>query len=160
MSILKRFCTDSGVNPLLKRFLLALVVLVLGACVAPELDDLTVESAWIRSMPPGSKMTAAYFKLTNNSTEVIRIIEVRSSEFSSASFHQTVISEEGVASMEEIPILELEPGDSVSLEPGGKHLMLMGGQFAEIPEECCVIRLEIEDRNPLMFHARMNRYSK
>ena len=160
MSILKRFCTHSGVNPSIKRVPLALLVLVLGACVAPELDDLTVESAWIRSMPPGSKMTAAYFKLTNNSTEVIRIIEVKSSEFSSASFHQTVISEEGVASMEEIPILELKPGDSVSLEPGGKHLMLTGGQFAEIPEECCVIRLEIEDGNPLMFHARMNRYSK
>ena len=156
MYSLKRNRPDSGVNPFPTGFVLAVIVLVLGACDDPNSVGLTVDSAWVRSMPPGSKTTAAYFTLNNNTTETIRVIEARSVDFSSASLHNTVVKN-GVVSMEEIPVLVLEPGESVSLEPGGKHLMLTGKQFADNPAGCCVLRLEIEGRDPLLFHAPINR---
>ena len=156
MYSLKRIRPDSGVNPCLTGFVLALIVLVLSACEDPKLAGLTVDSAWVRSMPPGSKTTAAYFTLNNNTTESIRVFEVKSVDFVSASLHNTVVKDD-VVSMVEIPVLVLKPGESVSLEPGGKHLMLTGRKFGDIPADCCVLRLEIEDQDPLLFHAPINR---
>ncbi len=130
----------------------AALVLLLSACGQSTGANLSVDSAWVRAMPPGSKMTAAYFSLHNNSGEEVRIISVSSPEFSSASLHESVI-EDGVSRMLEIPVLVLKPGESVHLEPGGKHLMLMGSHSGDIPGECCTLHLEIEGREPLRFHA-------
>ena len=90
---------------------------MLGLCACGEisLEKYSVEEAWVRSMPPGSKMTAAYFKVTNNSDETIRITGAGAAEFSSATLHESVITD-GVASMVEIPVLVLNPGETVSLE--------------------------------------------
>ena len=137
--------------------ILLLLPVVFSACGEINLEKYSVEEPWVRSMPPGSKMTAAYFTVTNNSDEAIRIIAAGAAEFSSATLHESVVTD-GVASMVEIPVLTILPGESVSLEPGGKHMMLMGGRFEEIPKDCCALRLEIEDQQPLLFYAPLNRH--
>ena len=156
MYSLKRICTRSGVNPLLTGLQLALVTLVLSACGDKQADEITVDSAWVRSMPPGSNSTAAYFTIHNNTSEAIEVTGAGSAEFSSASLHNSVVTD-GVAKMVKIPVLVVEPGESVSLEPGGKHLMLTGGKFTEIPVDCCALRLEFAVRTPLLFYAPLNR---
>lgn len=142
------------INGRFQWVMMALPVMMLGACQEPDVAGLMVQSAWVRAMPPGSKMTAAYFDLKNNSSEPVRIIAVSSSEFSSVSMHESIVVD-GVARMEAISVLELDPGETVKLEPGGKHLMLMGSQFAELPVDCCTLRLEVEGKGPFIFHARI-----
>ncbi len=54
------------------------------------------------------------------------IDEFNSPQFDSVSLHETIIDSDGMSHMQEIHQLVLQPGESVVLEPGGKHLMLMG----------------------------------
>ena len=129
----------------------------LGACEFQAPEKIAISEAWVRSMPPGTKLTAAYFDITNNGTEEIKVIGAGAAEFSSATIHKTVVTE-GVVSMVEMEEMVIDPGETVRLTPGGRHLMLMGGKFEEIPKDCCALRIEIEDQLPVLFYARLNRH--
>lgn len=85
---------------------------------------LVVSEAWIREAPPGATMLAGYAKLTNDGDAPISVLTAQSDAFRSASLHETVVAD-GVSRMRELHRLDLAPGASVALEPGGKHLMLM-----------------------------------
>jgi hypothetical protein len=69
-------------------------------------------------------MSAGYFKLTNNSGQAISISHVTSPQFASVQMHETIIKDE-VVRMAPLEMLILQPGETVSFEPGGKHLMLL-----------------------------------
>lgn len=96
----------------------------LGAAAHAE-GRLGVTDAWIREAPPGATMLAGYATLTNTGDEPISVLTVQSDAFRMTSLHETVIGENGVSKMRELHRLDLAPGDTVALEPGGKHLMLM-----------------------------------
>jgi len=70
-------------------------------------------------------MSAGYFALTNNTDDVIRISSVTSPEFESVEIHESLL-ENGVAKMRRIPELSIAAKSTVTLERGGKHLMLKG----------------------------------
>lgn len=102
-----------------------LAVTVFVACgSAPEGPSLTFESAWIRAMPPGMKMTAGFGKLENHGQELIELATFASPSFGDVSLHRTE-RVDGLSKMREVPILEIPPGGTVELAPGGYHLMLM-----------------------------------
>ena len=86
---------------------------------------LTFEQAWVRAMPPGMKMTAGFGRLHNAGDEPVVVVAVSSPQFAEVSLHRSEIVD-GVARMREVPEIELGPGDTLDLEPGGYHLMLMG----------------------------------
>jgi hypothetical protein len=90
------------------------------ACACPGLE---IEGAWIREVPPGAMMTAAYGRLTNRGSQLLVVDGGFSKDFASAELHRTVI-ENGMFRMV-ADRLELAPGASAALEPGGLHLMLM-----------------------------------
>ena len=69
-------------------------------------------------------MAADYLDITNQSGTAIRITSVTSPDYELVEMHETTI-EDGVARMRAIPALEIEDGDTVTFERGGKHLMLM-----------------------------------
>lgn len=85
---------------------------------------LDVGQAWVRAAPPGVPMLAGYADLRNTGDAPLRITAVESDAFGSVSLHETTVVD-GVSRMRELPGLAVEPGASVRLEPGGKHLMLM-----------------------------------
>jgi copper(I)-binding protein len=135
-----------------RRLLCAAMVLLLSACGDSDVPEITVESAWIRAMPPGSAMTAGYFVLHNNGSEAIRIVAASSPEFASVSLHESIVTD-GLSHMEEIAVLEVAAGESVTLAPGAKHLMLTAGNNGGQSSQCCTLSLEIEGREPLVFKA-------
>jgi copper(I)-binding protein len=95
------------------------------ACaVAAGEEELVLDDAWIRAMPPGMKMTAGFGQLRNPGSEAVELTEFTSPQFGDVSLHRTEL-EDGVSRMREIPSLVIEPGATVALEPGGYHLMLM-----------------------------------
>ena len=73
---------------------------------------------------PGMSVSAAYITLTNNSYEEIRITHVTSPQFGAVELHQTTI-ENDVARMRAVDELIIRPGETVRLERGSMHLMLM-----------------------------------
>lgn len=72
----------------------------------------------------GSSVSAGYMSLTNNGSDVIRITRVTSPQYGTVELHTTSV-ENDVARMRAVGELIIRPGETVRLERGGMHLMLM-----------------------------------
>ncbi|MBT8066306.1 MAG: copper chaperone PCu(A)C [Gammaproteobacteria bacterium] len=107
----------------MNRFVILLLA-VLAACTSEPQPPLVASDVVVTRPMPGMKMSAAYLSLANNSDETIRITRVASAEYESVQMHETRM-EDGVARMRAIPVLEIAAGETVTLQRGGKHLMLM-----------------------------------
>ncbi len=106
------------------RTLPVLLLLFLAACSADSQPALVASNVTTTQSLPGMAMSAGYLTLTNNSAETITITRVSSPNYGSVEMHETVITD-GVARMRPLEKLDVLPGASTTLEPGGKHLMLM-----------------------------------
>ena len=104
--------------------LLAVTALLPGCEPAHETTGLDFDSAWVRALPPGQQMTAAYGVLTNRQSDTLTLRLFASDRFADVSLHRTV-SAGGVSRMQPVDQIRLEAGASVTLAPGGMHLMLM-----------------------------------
>ena len=86
-------------------------------------DDIVIKDQWIR--PGAEKMgTALYFTLENNGSEADTLYAVEADIAKMVQIHETY-SNGDVMGMREIGKIIIEPGSSVKLEPGGKHIMVM-----------------------------------
>jgi copper(I)-binding protein len=103
---------------------IAALALLFVCGTATAAGRLRVEDAWIREAPPGATAMAGYATLRNTGDEALRLLAVQSAAFRNASVHETVLSG-GMSRMRELHDLEIAPGEKVSLQPGGRHLMLM-----------------------------------
>jgi periplasmic copper chaperone A len=83
---------------------------------------LTAEGAWVRAIP-GAAVAAAYMTLHNAGKLPVRVTGVRSALAGHAMIHETRL-ENGLATMRPHEPLEIAPGASVELRPGGLHVML------------------------------------
>ena len=104
--------------------LLILLLAWLPTGAAQAQDRVAFDAAWIRAMPPGMGMTAAFGTLTNSGGTALELVSFDSPVFGSVSLHRSE-RVDGVSRMREVASLRLEPGQSVELAPGGYHLMLM-----------------------------------
>ena len=90
---------------------------------AAAADDVRVSAGWVRLPPPGAN-AAAFMTLENTGQDVRVLTDVTSGCCSMVEIHHTVIAD-GVASMDEVDELKLEPGQLVHFAPRGLHVMLM-----------------------------------
>ena len=102
---------------------LKLVVAVLALTSLNARAEVSVEGAWMRLLPPMSKMTAAYMKLKSDQDD--RLLGASSELAEVVEIHQSKM-EDGVMSMQEVSCLELPENQSVELKPQSYHLMVMG----------------------------------
>lgn len=110
------------------RFGILLAALLAVAC-APEGPPLSADDVIVTRPLPGSGMSAGYLVLSNRSAEDVVITQVASPEYASVAMHESVL-EDGVARMRPLTSLVVPARGTVSLEPGGKHLMLHGARAA------------------------------
>lgn len=73
-----------------------------------------------------AKTAAGYMGISNNGTEADRLIGVETDAAAKSQVHMTEVGADGVAKMGHVELVEIPPGDTVLLEPGGLHVMLMG----------------------------------
>jgi copper(I)-binding protein len=77
--------------------------------------------------PASSAMAAAgYMGISNAGDEADRLIGVESTVAQSAMLHKTEVNADGVASMAHVEGIDIPANDTVVLESGGYHIMLMG----------------------------------
>jgi copper(I)-binding protein len=69
-------------------------------------------------------MQAAYVKIKNNQNQDIKLIGAYSPAFKMTEIHKTVITD-GIARMKHQPELTIAKDNSLVMEPGGLHIMLM-----------------------------------
>jgi periplasmic copper chaperone A len=101
----------------------AAATLFVFAVTAHAQGKLGVFDAWIRAAPPGAQMLAGYATLKNTGDAPISVLTVQSEAFRQSSIHETIV-ERGVARMRELPRIDLAADASVTMKPGGAHLML------------------------------------
>jgi len=113
---------------LVTRILLVLIgMLTLGSDFADahdyHLGSLLIDHPWALATPNGAKVGAGYMKITNNGTEPDRLIALTSPAARRLVIHNQ--STEGdVAKMRAVENgLEIKPGETVELKPGGTHIM-------------------------------------
>ncbi len=98
-----------------------------GAPAAPvfRAGALTVEAPWTRATPGGAKVAGGYMRITNAGSAPDRLLGGSIPGSGRSEVHES--SEAGgVARMTPLEKgLEIRPGESVELKPGGHHLMLM-----------------------------------
>ena len=108
------------------RTLAILLALLLTACSEPA-APVTVSDVDITKPMPGRHMSAGFLVIANNTDDEIRITRVESPQFASVEIHETTL-EDGIARMRELGELLVPAQGNVTLERGGKHLMLMRPQ--------------------------------
>lgn len=107
--------------------LAALAFLVAGTAVAPAGEaTVRIEAAWARATPPGAKTGAAYLTLVNEGDAPDRLVAAAAPVAARVELHAMEMTG-GVMRMRPLPDgIALPPGETVTLGPGGTHLMLMG----------------------------------
>ena len=105
-------------------------LIFLAALSAPtshgaEPMGIAVHDSWVREMPPVASTTAAYMMIENESAKPQVLMGAQSSLFERVELHRTV-EEGGVASMVKQEQVEIAPGATLKMEPGGYHVMLIG----------------------------------
>ena len=108
-----------------KFYCLLMVCILIAACDSePVATGPALNEAWIRALPTGSGMTAGFGTLHNPGPTAIQIVSFSSPSFGEVSLHRTEMID-GVSRMREVPVLSIDAGSRIVLEPGGYHLMLM-----------------------------------
>ena len=102
------------------RCLLA-VCLALGAL--PALAEVMFGDAWIRAPLPGQSVTAGYCDIVNGGSQPVVVVGFSGSV--RVEMHET-IDDGAMVRMQPLKSLTIAPKSTVSLAPGGKHLMLFG----------------------------------
>ncbi len=96
---------------------LAGVMLSSVVLAGPKIE---VKDAWVREVPPTSKMSAAYMVIENKGDEADRLVDASNNASKITEIHETV---EG--KMRRVKAIEVPAGKSVELKPGGYHIMLI-----------------------------------
>jgi len=86
--------------------------------------DLVITRAWSRAAGQGGT-GVGYLTITNRGSVPDRLLSASSPAAGRLELHSHA-HEGGVMRMREVPAIEIPPGETVTLQPGGLHLMLMG----------------------------------
>ncbi len=92
----------------------------------------TLSNFCIPLMPPQAKVVAGYGKILNFTTSDITLNEVTCSTAKMTEIHKTIIDEDGDMDMQRIEKLDIAIGKTISLSPGGKHIMIYLNKEANV----------------------------
>lgn len=97
-------------------------LLLLSTQVSANL--LTVEDAYVRATPPNSKNSAAFMVIKNTDKKEVKLIAAASDIADRVELH-THINEDGMMKMRQVEEIIIEAENTVSLQPGGYHVMFL-----------------------------------
>lgn len=109
------------------RLVLVLAAIAVGAgAFAQQGGGLQISGAWARETPKGAQVGGGYLRITNNGIAPDRLLSGSSPIAGKFELHEMSTSG-GVAKMRELANgLEIKPGETIELRPGGNHVMFVG----------------------------------
>lgn len=139
----------------MKRLLLALL-LGFTAGMALAGDKPQVKNAWVREAPPGASMMAAYLEIDNPGDSDITLVDVDSPTFAHVMMHRTV-TVDGIARMQHEDSIRIPAHGSVTLAPGGYHLMMPAPQTRLVAGDKVELVLHFDDNSRLQVTAEVRK---
>ena len=112
-------------------------------------EDVVVEDAWARASIGTNRPGAAYMTLRNTGSDPVTLVGLETSLAMMPDIHETKTDANGVSSMAPAGEITIPPGESVSLEPGGLHAMLMRLQTKMVEGESFPMTLNFADGGTL-----------
>lgn len=127
---------------------IATLVLTLLAAAPPVLaggEDVVIEDAWSRASIGTSRPGVAYMTLHNAGAEPVVVAGLRTDLAMMPMIHATSTDAQGVTRMSHMEAVEIPTGETVALEPGGLHLMLMDLQRPMVEGESYTLSVIFAD---------------
>lgn len=103
----------------------ALAACSVGATPAAS-PTLTIGDPWVRISGGMDQPAAGYLTITNASAAADALLSASSPGAASVELHQTAMDSGGMIGMHPVARLYIPAGGTVTLAPGGYHLMIMG----------------------------------
>ncbi len=123
------------------------------------IGDIVIKNAWVRAAPSGSKIMAAYMIIDNQTSETITSSKIIANGFEKTEIHTSYVVDE-ISKMKKLNNLSIKGSESLAMEPGGLHLMLINPDgvpkrnsnveilmFFENASTSKVVRIEAEVRD-------------
>jgi periplasmic copper chaperone A len=115
------------------RFLFKFAMMAILTAVAPAAlaqaggtSSIAVEQPWARATPAGAMTGAIYMTLANKTKEADRLTAASSDVATKVQIHEMAVVN-GIMKMRQlVDGLAIPAGGSVTLKPGGYHVMLIG----------------------------------
>ncbi|HVM81504.1 MAG TPA: copper chaperone PCu(A)C [Stellaceae bacterium] len=106
-------------------------------------STLSVDQVWARATPGGAKTGAVYLTVVNGTASDDKIVGASTPAAREAQLH-TMIDDNGVMKMRELKSIDVKAGATVTLKPGGMHVMLLGLTKPLKPGDSFSLTLEFE----------------
>lgn len=104
---------------------LAIALLTAAPPVLAEGDEVVIEGAWSRASIGTSRPGVAYMTLRNTGEAAVAVTGLRTDLAMMPMIHASTTDAQGVTRMTHMEQVEIAAGETVALEPGGLHVMLM-----------------------------------
>ena len=132
----------------MKRILLAAICASLLALPAHSADvtagSLKIAAPWARATPKGASVGGGYLTITNTGTAPDRFVSGLSEVSNKFEIHEMSMNN-GIMKMRLLASgLEIKPGQTVELKPGGNHVMFVGMKQQLKPGDHFKATLEFE----------------
>jgi periplasmic copper chaperone A len=128
-------------------FALACSLLFSATAQAAGPQPITVQNAWVRWLP-NNLPAAAYVTLVNAGDKPVDLIDISSSDYGSAMLHQTV-SNGSTQKMVMVDKVTVPARGTVSIAPGGYHVMLEDAKHKIAPGDTVHLQLKFSDGETL-----------
>ena len=116
--------------------------------------SLVIDHPWARATPPGARVAGGYLTITNRGQQVDRLIGGTAPNAQAVEVHESSVSADGIARMRPLEEgLLISPGETVTLQPGGVHLMIIAPEdpFRVGEQYSAALRFESAGEVPLEF---------
>lgn len=85
--------------------------------------ELQITDSAVRQPLPGRTVSVGYLSIKNTEVTSIRLVKASSKQFGNIELHNhTMVN--GMMQMQRLQDIEIQPGETVKLQPGGLHLMM------------------------------------
>jgi copper(I)-binding protein len=112
-------------HPSRRRLSVVVATVVAIAACSSAAGAPTIGQPWARSAPAGGN-SAAYLTITGASGQADALLSASSPAADMVQVHEVSTDASGMTGMHPIDRLDIPAGATVTLEPGGYHLMIMG----------------------------------
>lgn len=133
-----------------------ILALVLSTPALAQQPGLHITDPWVREAPPAARVLAAYMVIMNNGAADVAITAASSPQFGRIELHSTRM-ENGMARMVKEEQIVVPAGGSVSLKPGGMHMMLFDPSEAISAGKQVMITLQTATGDSIMVHAEVRK---
>ncbi|MEM6782198.1 MAG: copper chaperone PCu(A)C [Bacteroidota bacterium] len=147
------------------RYALFVLVFVFAACAQPEapveadpdpaeVAPLTVENAWARPAAAGGN-SALYITLVGGSA-ADTLLSAESAAVNTVEVHESFETETGTMGMRPVGMLPVPAGETVALQPGSFHVMLIGAEADLVVGERVAAVLTFSQTGPISVMAQIS----